>query len=125
MTAAVVPIRTEPAPARLRFGRGEAGSIGARLAELVTAKSASFRGNTADFVRSLGAAPRPRSRLRHEWSGDVAAAARAGRAVRARRARPAGVPARAARRAHRLRGARRVARRPALPGRPPLRALLR
>src|SRR6187399_841856 len=51
ITAAVEPIRTEPAAARLRFGVGF-GSIGAAsIAELVTAESRLVEGKTDDFVR--------------------------------------------------------------------------
>ena len=86
ITAAVVPIRTEPAPARLSFGVGCGSICGASIAELVTTESRLLSGKTADFVRCDDGAARARSRLRRERRGDLGRAAPARRALRARRA---------------------------------------
>src|SRR6188768_954921 len=103
ITASVEPIRTEPAPARLKFGVGF-GSIGAAsIAELVTAENRLVEGKTDDFVQSEDGSARPRPRVGHERRDDVGCTARARRALGARRPRPAGLPAGAARRAGRFR----------------------
>src|SRR5215213_11074112 len=75
ITAAVVPIRTEPAAARLSFGVGEGSIPAASIAELVTPEIGLVSGKTANFVRSADGTSRARPRLGHEWVDDVGVAA--------------------------------------------------
>src|SRR5918993_2521411 len=63
ITAAVVPIRTEPAPARLRFGVGVGSIGGASIAELVTAEMRLVSRKSGDFVRWDDGTSGPRPRL--------------------------------------------------------------
>ena len=60
ITAAVVPIRTEPAPARLSFGVGCRSICAASIAELVTAEAAFFREKTPTLYDALSESCGPR-----------------------------------------------------------------
>src|SRR5688572_14060010 len=98
ITASVVPIRTEPAPARLKLEREVEGSIRAPAyqsrPDFVTAEIQLLCGFPADFVRSSGGASRPRSRLRHERRNHLGRPATARRALSAPRVGAARVSAR-------------------------------
>src|ERR671912_2831929 len=75
ITAAVVPIRTEPAPARLRFGVGVGSIGGASIAELVTAEMRLVSRKSGDFVRWDDGTSGPRPRLGSRTARDVRAQA--------------------------------------------------